>query len=256
MADQKLFLVKVPFIASELAAMARRRKFRVDELDEGYVIHSLLKELWQDKAPTPFTVRNRGRYIEAWGYAPADKSILMEHARKLDRHYAVDAIAGGIEAIDSKPMPILEKRMRVGFLLRTCPVVRLSKEKKGNQAGKDIEVDAFLARCFSVGKDVEVSREEVYTDWLKKRLADPGKTGASVLRVAVVGMHRERMYRRTQGVERKAQRLERPDVHFEGDLLIEDGEQFLVFLGHGVGRHRAFGYGALMVVPPGINYFP
>jgi CRISPR system Cascade subunit CasE len=43
-------------------------------------------------------------------------------------------------------------------------------------------------------------------------------------------------------------------VKFDGDLIVADGERLLDFLARGVGRHRAFGFGAVMLVPPGTPY--
>jgi CRISPR system Cascade subunit CasE len=42
-----------------------------------------------------------------------------------------------------------------------------------------------------------------------------------------------------------------PEAHFEGILEIKDAEVFRVLLQTGVGRHKAFGFGALMLRPPG-----
>jgi CRISPR system Cascade subunit CasE len=62
-------------------------------------------------------------------------------------------------------------------------------------------------------------------------------------------MSRERLLRRTHGNHRTTKRLERPDVRFEGDLTVRDAERFHEWLAHGIGRHRAFGFGALMLAP-------
>jgi CRISPR system Cascade subunit CasE len=43
----------------------------------------------------------------------------------------------------------------------------------------------------------------------------------------------------------------RPAVTFEGTLTVTDGEQFEALLARGVGRHRAFGFGMLLLRPPG-----
>src|SRR5206468_4103770 len=107
------------------------------------------------------------------------------------------------------------------------------------------------AQCLAVGKDIPVPREQVYRDWLATKVNKTGVTGAVLERVRIAAISRERLVRRTHGNERKARRLERPDVRFEGDLAIVDGERFHNWLGHGIGRHRAFGFGALILVPPG-----
>jgi CRISPR system Cascade subunit CasE len=249
--SEALFLVKVPLHADKLVAIARRRALPLRDLDDGYLSHCVMRELWQERAPAPFVLRGSGRALDAWGYSRADAAGLIEHARAFGDPSLLTAV-GDLGTIASKAMPRFKTGCRIGFLLRACPVVRLAGAKSGHRAGA--EIDAFLAQCFAVGKETAVSREEVYRDWLTKRLGRQAATGVTVERVRVAGMARERLVRRTHGEERKANRLERPDVRFEGDLVVADGERFLACLAHGVGRHRAFGFGALILVPPGTSH--
>lgn len=248
---ETLHLVKIPLRADQIAAIARRRGLPLGDLDDGYLSHCILRELWQDRAPTPFVLRGRGRVLDVWGYSRVGAAALIDHARAYGDPSLLAAIAD-LDAVASKPMPRLEKGRRIGFLVRACPVVRLAAARNGHRAGA--EIDAFLARCFAAGKEVAVSREQVYRDWLISRLGDQATTGAVVECVRIAGMSRERLVRRSQGEQRIASRLERPDVRFEGDLVVADGDRFLTCLGRGVGRHRAFGFGALIVVPPGTSY--
>jgi len=249
--SEMLYLVKIPLRADKIMPIARRRGLPQRDLDDGYLTHCILKELWQDGAPKPFVLQGRGRVLDAWGYSRADAATLAEHARAFGDPSLLAAISD-IDAIASKPMPRFERGHRIGFLLRACPVVRLATATNGHAAGA--EIDAFLARCFAEGELTVVSREEVYCAWLRSRLGEQATTGVSVERVRIAGMSRERLIRRTHGRERSASRLERPDVRFEGDLVVADGDRFLACLSHGIGRHRAFGFGALILVPPGTAY--
>ena len=43
-----------------------------------------------------------------------------------------------------------------------------------------------------------------------------------------------------------------PDAWLRGHLEIRDGEAFSALLQRGVGRHRAFGYGCLLIAPRGV----
>jgi len=251
MTEQALHLVKVPLRPDKLVAVATRRQIRVRDLDDGYLVHCLLTELWQENAPAPFVLRGNGRTLDAWGYSRADAATLVDHARAFGDP-SVTGVLGDIDAITSKEMPFLDEGRRVGFLTRVCPVARLSSATNGHRAGA--EVDVFLAKCFSAAPDASVSREAVYREWFAERLRDVGATGARVACVRVAGMARTRIVRRTHATTREAKALERPDVHLEGDLIIEDGRAFLDFLARGVGRHRAFGFGALMLVPPGTSH--
>ena len=246
MADS-LHLVQVPLRPDKLVGLARTRALPLRDVDEGYLCHCLVRELWQDRAPAPFVLRPRGRILEMWGYSRSDAGALVEDARAFGEPSLLATIAD-LDGIASKEMPRFQPGRRVGFVLRACPVVRLSQARDGHGAGA--ELDAFLAQCLKAGPDVAVSREQVYRDWLAARVNHP-MTGASLERTRVAGFSREQLIRRTHGSERKATRLERPDVRFDGDLAVVDGERFNDWIARGVGRHRAFGFGAVLWVPPG-----
>lgn len=251
MAEEPLHLMRVPLRAERLVALAKRRHISIRNLDDGYLAHCLLTELWQSHAPAPFVLRGGARSLDVWGYARSDAPTLVEHARAFGDPGIVQAI-DDLNAISSRPMPIFERGRRVGFLLRACPVARLANVGNGHHAGA--EVDVFLAKSLSAASNGSVTREHVYGQWLNERLADTGTCGARIDQVRIAALSRARLVRRTQGDDRRAKTLERPDVRFEGDLIVEDGETFLSFLARGVGRHKAFGFGAMMIVPPNTTY--
>ena len=249
--SESLHLVKIPVRPAKLVAVGRRRKLTASQVDEGYLMHCLLRELWQQQAPMPFVLRGRGRVLDVWGYSRVDAATLVDHARAFGDPSLLAAIAD-LDAIDSKVMPCFAAERRLGFLLRACPVVRLARATHEHRAGA--EVDAFLARCFAASEDGPESRESVYTEWLTEKVDHPEITGVKLDRVRVASMARERLLRRTHGTPRTASALERPVVRFEGDLVVQDGQRFQAWLAHGVGRHRAFGFGAVMLVPPGTTH--
>lgn len=250
MADT-VHLVKIPLRSDRLAAMARRRRLPLRDLDDGYLCHCVLRELWQERAPAPFVLRGRGKTLTAFGYAPVDAASLIDHARAFGDPDVFDVIQS-VDLIASKPVPVFEAGRRIGFHVRACPVVRLGRGTKTFRPGA--ELDAFLAHTVAGEDKASLSREEVYCQWLTERFNRRETTGVEVVAVRIAGFARERLVRRSQGAERQARTLDRPDVRFEGDLVIHDGHQFNRWLAHGVGRHRAFGFGALMLVPPGTTY--
>lgn len=248
-----LHLVKVPIVASALSALARSHGLPLRHLDDGYLCHWVLRAAFGELAPSPFVLRGAGRVIDAWGYSVAERNALLDHAQSFGDPSVLPAL-GTLGALASRLMPVFENGRRLGFVLRACPVARLARPVNGHRAGA--EVDVFLARCFAVGPDAAVSREEVYREWLVSRLGRDTETGCQVESVRVAGFTRERLVRRTQGADRRATRLERPDVTFDGDIVVTDGPRLLDYLRRGVGRHRAFGFGALIIVPPGTSYSP
>lgn len=251
MTENALHLVKVPVRADGLPEIAKRRGIRLRDLDDGYLLHCLLTEVWQHTAPSPFVIRGTGRTMDVWGYSRSDAPALIEHARAFADPSTLKALGGG-DAIASRPMPVFAAGRTIGFLARVCPVVRLSRETNGYRRGA--EIDAFLSKCISAGAEASVSREDVYCEWFIRRFGDAESSGARVTRVRIAALARSRVVRRTQGSDRRARVLERPDVRCEGELTIDDGAAFLRTLARGVGRHRAFGFGALMIVPPGTTH--
>jgi len=242
-----LYLLKVPVRADRLFTFAQQRGFPQRLADVGYLVHCVFRETWQREAPGPFVVRGSGRNLDVWGYSNQSADALRCHAQEFGDPANL-AVIGDLDQIAGRAMPLFETGRRVGFRLRACPVVRLALARNGHRAGA--EVDAFLAKCFQTGEDAAVSREAVYRGWLLSRLANSATSGAESTRIAVIGMSRDKVIRRTHDERRVAKSLERPDVHYEGELIVRDGRRFLEYLAAGVGRHRAFGFGALMVVPP------
>jgi hypothetical protein len=57
--------------------LARSRGFPLREIDDGYLCHCVVRELWQETAPAPFLLRARGRTVELWGYSSAEAETLI-----------------------------------------------------------------------------------------------------------------------------------------------------------------------------------
>lgn len=250
MPDTPLHLLKVPLRADRLAAIAQRRGISLRTLDDGYLAHCLLTELWQSAAPRPFVLRGNGRTLDVWGYSESDAAALKDHARLFGDPATIEAL-GGLEEIASRAVPTVAPGRKVGFLLRACPIARLANSANGNHHGA--EVDVFLAKSFSARSGDGPSREDTYRQWLMDHL-NRASSGVRSANLRVAAFARTRLVRRTQGAERRAMTLERPDVRFEGDFVVEEGAVFRNFLARGVGRHKAFGFGALILVPPGTSY--
>ena len=245
-----LHLLRVPLRPERLAAMAKQMGIPLRDLDEGYLCHYVTRGLWQDNAPAPFLLRPAGRTLDVWGYSLVDAPALVEHARAFGDPALLETVAD-LDAVASRPVPELSTGRVLGFALRACPVARLSRGTNGHRRGA--ELDAFLVRCFSAGPDAPVSREDVYREWLVARLnAQRAGVEPGLIRIAAVS--RERLVRRSQGPDRRAGRLERPDVRFDGTITVTDPDWFRDALRHGIGRHRAFGFGALMLIPAGSSY--
>jgi CRISPR system Cascade subunit CasE len=93
------------------------------------------------------------------------------------------------------------------------------------------------------------SREEVYTDWLSRQL--DGRGGAALESATL------QSFQRTRAVRKRGNRYsEGPDALMRGVLTVTDGKAFAELLARGVGRHRAYGYGMLLLRPAGQSVKP
>ena len=113
---------------------------------------------------------------------------------------------------------------------------------------KGSEVDAFLIEALarhpenkSGMEQGQRNREAVYLDWLAERLDPAAKLSRSGSRLA--RFRRNVVARGTTGIEG-------PDATIHGTLTIVDEQAFTDLLARGVGRHKAYGYGMLLLRSP------
>ena len=141
---------------------------------------------------------------------------------------------------------------RLGFEIRVRPVSRLLKPLPAADGAfaKGAEVDALLIEAlqrFPAGEAAEAnmlqagrSRVAVYADWLALRLK-----GAATLQAGV----RLTRFQRLRAA-RKDYSPGGPDAVLQGSLIVDDPAGFQQLLSQGIGRHKAYGYGMLLLRPP------
>lgn len=232
--------------------------------DLGYLVHCQLGTLFGQDAPAPFALEEtktqglNAQRIGVLAYSTRDGAALRAHAQTFADPRAFESCDWSTFA--SKPMPErFERGMRLGFATRVSPFVRSRTPGDGETRldrhgkPKTREVDAFLAACWRADADAPagmrqpVDREQVYREWLMREVA---RDHASTLDAAqLVAFQRVPLVRRTQGEQRKSEHLERPDARMEGTLTVTDPAAFHALLARGVGRHRAFGFGMLLLRP-------
>jgi CRISPR system Cascade subunit CasE len=246
MSDAPLYMIRAELDRARLFQLARHRHLPVRDVDLGYLIHSALRSSFGEYAPQPFSFNDGRRCLTVLGYGDHPAEFLIEHCQRF-----ADPLAWSVcspEGLVSKSMPpSLTPGTQLGFAIRICPVVR--KASAGDKHRKGAEVDAFLSRCWDAGDDDSIDREAVYREWLVKRLAANG--AARVGSVSMVRFRRERVVRSThaKGDGPQVHHCERPDAYFRGTLEVEASDAFLQHLRRGIGRHRAFGFGMLLLQP-------
>jgi CRISPR system Cascade subunit CasE len=121
---------------------------------------------------------------------------------------------------------------RLGFEVMTCPTSR----KEGHE--KDL-YRRYLTQL-TEGEETP-SRESVYREWLDKQFGDAARLETATLeKFRFVSQYRRGM---------KTKKLDRPQALVKGVLSITDSNAFNRLLARGIGRHRAFGYGMLLLRP-------
>jgi CRISPR system Cascade subunit CasE len=214
------------------------RLLDVHDGDLGYALHALLKANFGDLAPKPFALRRLpGRDAELLAYSFEPGESLRERAAAVAEPAATEAI--GLNSLACKRMPVTWRAgARFGFEVRVRPVLRTDKD--GNRQ-RSREVDAFLL------SPEGSNRGEVYAAWLRERMAEGG---AELERAHLKAFRLAQVSRRGKAEENGTRALRHqmgPDATFTGLLTVRDPEAFAGILARGIGRHRAFGFGMLLL---------
>ena len=221
---------------------------RGDE-DDGYAWHALLVAAFgKALAPKPFRVVARsGRPLQILTYAGSDGATLRARAAEFADPKAMAAL--GTETLASKPMPTFAAGRRVGVSLRLRPVIRTDRD--GDRT-KSRELDVYMAAKLAAGSGPAPERSTVYLDWARGRLAT---AGVEVEALRLAGSEGTGVVRRARpGADgtRPLVRIGGHAITVAGTMRVVDPERFAAALSHGIGRHRAFGYGMMLLSPPDV----
>lgn len=205
--------------------------------DLGYAFHAALRAAFGDLAPPPFSYRALQGLL---AYSRHAQSRLQEAAALASPDVAVML---GIDSTSDAPGLLVRAfpgQWKVGhplaFEVRVRPVVRCTDGR---------ERDAFLA-FISRHPEGTCSREAVYLDWLKRQFTP----AAQVHNARMTEYKLTEVVRRSSvpGEERRARScVVGPDASFQGLLEVTDATAFAALLCRGIGRHRAFGFGMLLL---------
>ena len=252
-----LHLIQAPLDMRKLSRWAGSRGLmRRGAFDAGYAFHILLSAMFGKGVLQPFRLFASERRASAtlYGYADVDVTELRHTADAVATPDCLDVL--NPERMRSKRMPShFERARRLGFDLRLRPVRRLRRDLADAQVGhslsKGAEVDAFrveVIRRFPSGwansdeaaAKAGITRQSVYAEWLSERFGD----AVAVEQCRLIAVNRTRAVRGSSGAS------EGPDAILQGTLAVSNEETFAGILRNGVGRHRAYGYGMLLLRPP------
>ena len=230
---------------------ADRGLVRRGTFDEGFALHILLSSTFGKGVMQPFRLFwSAGRpNASLYAYADQDAAALRELAADF-------ATPDGLATLDLARLRTKAMRtefspnQRLGFDIRVRPVRRLHKTSvgpNGRGLNKGAEVDAFVAHVMREApgrKPTPASitrREAIYAEWLAERFGDAVQLDSNRCRLA--------SFRRTRAVRGDGRGPEGPDATIHGELTITTPHEFSRQLRHGLGRHKAYGYGMLLLRP-------
>lgn len=218
------------------------RKSGLSEMpDSGYAWHGILRSAFGKSAPKPFVDRMPLRSNLLLGYVEHEPGALPIQS-DLD---PLVARAMGIETLRATEMPAdWEVGQELSFEVRVRPVVRTREHARSGR------IDEMDAAVHAAKREPSVSREQAYRDWLMRELDRDGAGSLGCMRT--IAFQRSRVIRRDQATPRKAACIEGPDLWLNGRLTVNSAEAFEALLRRGLGRHRAFGFGCLLVGRPGV----
>lgn len=222
--------------------------------DPGFAMHCLLTETFGDAAPKPFRIiipRDRDRCPGTfYGYAAFDADELRAVAQTFACPLQSQILPAS--SIDSKAMPTSwQTGQSLGFEVLIRPVVRRSR--RSERAGKEQDIFQYHAdphhdTAPRPRGSMQRKREEVYRDWLSERLSG---RGARLENAALRSFQRVRIVRKL-----RAHASEGPDAVMQGAVTVTEPRQFADLIAHGIGRHRAYGYGMLLLRPARTAHLP
>jgi CRISPR system Cascade subunit CasE len=251
-----LHLVRLTARMRALAAFAVSNGASDD--DGGYALHLALRRRFGEAGPQPFRLlEHRDGTASVLGYV-ADPAALTEAAALPSLDPLLDGLFADPPQLRAMPAD-WRAGQRYGFEVRVRPTVRFGKRVKAERQGSDAakapdgwwaragEVDAWIAGRTRPDGDPMLTREDAYTAWLAARLGDAARTE----KAEVKQFQRVRTRRSAHGAPTGRARVEGPDAVMAGTLTVADPAAFAALLARGVGRHAAFGYGMLLLSPPG-----
>ena len=210
--------------------------------DPDHAMHCLLAECFGELAPRPFRlIAPRGKGVGTlYGYTQGTGVEALREAAAICADPLQCRILP-VETLDGKPMPAEWHAGRhLSFETRVRPVIRHSRN---NDSRPGRERDIFQAEAEHYPQHgMKRSREEVYADWLNDRIT--ARRGAELLEARLVSFQRTRAVRK-----RGARYSEGPDALMRGLLTITDPAAFPDLLSKGIGRHRAYGFGMVLLRP-------
>lgn len=247
-----MYLTQIKINSRLMAELAREHHLPISTADIGYRVHVTLTEIFGDEAPKPFWVRNpEGQHVDVFGYADSRADDLQAASQLHASSLAYETC--NWSRLHSKPMPGPGALggAALQYELRACPVVRKGSAGKGTNLSGDVvewesgtRMDAFLSQAFESGE--ELSRDEAYGVWLRRQF-DVRDGGAEIRSANLRQFELAEVTRRAGNAGMQTQT--KPVATIAGELQVTEPEHFTSILFSGLGQHKSFGMGMMLVRP-------
>jgi CRISPR system Cascade subunit CasE len=212
--------------------------------DAGYALHALLRTAFGSLAPKPFWYRGAREGLLA--FTTHDPESLRQNAALAPPEVAavlgLDAGVGTSGLIFRRYPTIWETGYQLNFEVRMRPVVRV-------RDGAERDVFQLQAEKQPTGAAM-LTRASVYSEWLRQQLLrhEAAKlVTADLTQFRLTSVLRQTVPQadgsRTRGL------VTGPEAVLIGRLEVDNPGAFSSLLARGIGRHRAFGFGLLLLRP-------
>ena len=242
MSFEPLFLLQTRPDPQQLAAWAARHRLLDSQGDLGYALHALLRAAFGEQAPQPFRYMNAEQGLLAYSRLSAPE--LAQLAAMADADVSAALGLGqtlNYAGLNTRAFPSQwTPGHLLGFEVRVRPIIREGKTGR--------ERDAFLSAINKTG-DGELDRSEVYVHWLRDLFTRQG--GAELVSAKVTSYQQlgvtRKSHRGADDKGRQGRLVCGPDAVLAGQLRVKDSSAFAKLLAGGIGRHKAFGFGLLLL---------
>ena len=230
----KLYLMQAKLDLVKFARWSAEQKFS----DPDRALHCLVYGTFgKESVPKPFLIQPETREelgkASILAYTPLEAAELKELATE-NQTLAMESVIPPETIRTAETPPVWPAGARIGFSTRVRPTLR----RKWEQTGRSTERDIYLERAG------EMTRAELYCDWTgwmieKQGGAKPIPDTLAMTQFRLTNVRRQRNSKNSSG----------PDTTIRGILEVTDPEKFGQLLSTGIGRHRAYGYGMLLLKP-------
>lgn len=204
----------------------------LNNVDMGYIVHSLLCAAHGEFRLRPFRVYPGNASTRVLGYSTVDAGKLISTRKSV----AEPMVSAAILSEVSKEMPAnWDVGDTFNFSVLLTPLYQISRTRR--------QADVFLKA--QDGAD----RGEVYVKWLGDKIAKAGAISDASMKMFKLENVQRRTGDKTNEKRKIGPKFTIPTAEIEGKITVEDANEFSKMISNAVGRHAAFGMGAVFLRP-------